>query len=326
MPSFVRGTTGVTPNRCEGIQLEHGEAGMGTASVDRLSGVMAATITPFKEDESLDEERIGSHVELLLEGGIRGIVPIGGSGEYVNLSAEERRRVVRRTIEVVNGRVPVIVGTLAPSTREALDIGMFAARAGANALLVLPPYYIRPSLAGIVDHFARVAGETNLPVIVYNNPPRTNWAMDADALTEIAAVPGVIGVKDCDRDLASISVKIGRVGDQLAILGGDDDLVFSVLLAGGDGAIMATANLAPRLCVELYEACLRGDLATARYLQGRLLPLVHVRHGPNHPGPLRDLMAMVGRPIGPARRPLLGMTNAQRSKAEEVLERCGPVA
>ena len=292
-------------------------------SAYRPSGVIAAMTTPFKADESLDEDRLGSHVEFLLEAGIHGLMPIGGSGEYVSLSPEERRRVVTLTVGCVNGRVPVTVGALAPSTREVLDIGCYAAKAGANALLVLPPYYIKPSLAGIVDHFARIAAETGLPVIAYNNPPRTGWGMSAEALEEIAAVPGVVGLKECDRDLAMVNDKINRVGDKIAILGGDDDLVYPVLLSGAHGAIMATVNLAPRLCIDLYRACMRGDVAGALAIQNRLLPLVLVRRIPNHPGPLKEMMAMVGRSVGPARRPLFPMTDQERKAVAAVLEASG---
>jgi len=156
------------------------------------------------------------------------------------------------------------------------------------------------------------------------NPPRYEEAIRA-AARELAALPGVIGVKDCDRDLASIATKIERVGERISILGGDDDLVYWVLLSGGDGAIMASANLAPRLCVQLYDACASGDVATALGLNKKLLSLVHVRQGPNHPGPLKELMAMAGRPVGPPRRPLLSMTDDQRQKAAALLKRLGEV-
>jgi 4-hydroxy-tetrahydrodipicolinate synthase len=206
-----------------------------------------------------------------------------------------------------------------------VEMGCFAAAAGANALLVLPPYYIRPSLAGVVDHFRRVTQVTGLPVIAYNNPPRTAYGLGVNEITEIAAIPGVVAIKDCDRDLASIATKIDRVDERIAMLGGDDDLVYWVLLSGASGAIMATANLAPRLCVGLYDACLRGEVKTALGLSKKLLALVQVRHGPDHPGPLKELMAMAGHPVGPARRPLLGMTENQRKAAATLLADIGEV-
>ena len=294
---------------------------MSTSSHDgfRLSGIIAAVVTPFRADESLDEDRLCSHVELLLEAGIQGVVPIGGSGEFVSLSPEERRRVIALTVRTVGGRVPVIAGALAPSTREVLEVGCYAAEAGADALLVLPPYYIRPSLAGVIDHFARAAAETGLPVIAYNNPPRTAWAIGPQELAEIAAVPGVVGLKDCDRDVAMIAAKVQRVGDAIAIMGGDDDLVLPALLVGARGAIMAAPNLSPRLCLAMYEAYRRGNLEAARALQDRLLPLVHARKIPNHPGPLKEMMAMAGHPVGPARRPLMPMTAAEREAAAAAL-------
>jgi 4-hydroxy-tetrahydrodipicolinate synthase len=219
----------------------------------------------------------------------------------------------------------VTAGALAPSTREVIEMGCFAATVGASALLVLPPYYIRPSLRGIVDHFARVAETTGLPVIAYNNPPRTAYGLDPEAIAEIAAIPGVVAVKDCDRDLANIALKIERTGERLAMLGGDDDLVYWVLLSGAAGAIMASANVAPRLCVELYEACTRADIPSALALNRKLLRLVHVRQGPDHPGPLKELMAMAGRPVGPARRPLQSMTSQQRANATALLAELGPI-
>ena len=291
----------------------------------RPCGIVAAMVTPFRADESLDEDRLESHVEFLLGAGIHGLVPIGGSGEFVSLDMAERRRVIELTVRAAGGRVPVIAGALAPSTREVLEVGTGAAAAGADALLVLPPYYLRPSLGGVVDHFARVASGTGLPVVAYNNPPRTGWAIGPAELAEIAAVPGVVGLKDCDRDVAMLAAKVRRVGGSIAVLGGDDDLVLPALLAGAAGAIMAAPNLSPRLCLELYAAYRRGDLATARALQDRLLPLVQARKIPNHPGPLKEMMAMVGRPVGPARRPLVPMSEAEREAAAAALAGAGDI-
>jgi 4-hydroxy-tetrahydrodipicolinate synthase len=284
------------------------------------SGVIAALITPFREDESLDEERLVSHIDFVIEAGVNGVMPIGGSGEYVNLTMEERRRVIDIAIKAAAGRVPVTVGALGPSTREALDIGSYAAKVGADALLVLPPYYIAPSEAGVVHHFASISSTTGLPVIVYNNPPRTARPIGVSLLSELANVPGVIGVKDCDRDLGTITAKIRNVHGRIAYLCGDDDLVYPSLAVGADGAIMALPNLAPRLAVALFKAHMAGDAAKALELHRVMTRLVHVRRIPNHPGPLREAMAMVQRSVGLSRRPLMPMTDTERAAVAAVTE------
>ena len=292
----------------------------------RPRGMYVASVTPFRDDESLDLDRLATHLEELVGTGVDGIVVLGGSGEYVSLSAAERESVIGCAVHIIAKRIPLVVGALGPSTREALEVAGQARRAGADAMLVMPPYYIRPSTAGVVNHFARVAEASALPVIVYNNPPRAGWAIEMDLLECLASVPGVIGLKDCDRDVALIAGKIAQVGDRISILSGDDDLGFATLLSGAPGAIWATANLAPRLCRDLFDRCTSGDLEGGRPLAERLRQLVHVRRIPNHPGPLKEMMAMVGRSVGPARRPLLPMTDVERAKVREVLDSLHPVA
>jgi 4-hydroxy-tetrahydrodipicolinate synthase len=292
----------------------------------RPRGMYVASVTPFHDDESLDLDRLATHLEDLVAARVDGIVVLGGSGEYVSLSAAERESVLGCAVQIVAKRIPLVVGALGPSTREALDVATQARRAGADAMLVLPPYYIRPSAAGVVEHFARVAETSGLPVIVYNNPPRAGWAIEMELLECLAGVPGVVGMKDCDRDVALIAGKIARVGDRISILSGDDDLGFATLLSGAPGAIWATANLAPRLCRDLFDRCATSDLEGARRLAERLRQLVHVRRIPNHPGPLKEMMAMVGRSVGPARRPLVSMNEAERARVREVIESLQPVA
>lgn len=281
----------------------------------RPHGMLTAVVTPFTSDESVDLDGLAKHIDYLIEAGTTAVVVIAGAGEYLNLTLRERRVVLTGAIEAARSRVPVVCGALSPSTPEVLEIATHAASAGADGLLVLPPYYIRPSAAGVIDHFERIGQEADLPIIVYDNAARTGWPIPIDLLAELAELPWVVGVKDCARDVAVIQRKVLRLGDALAILGGDDDLAFAALNAGAAGSIMATANLAPRLCVALHEACARQDMPAARRLQAVMLDLLAARGGPNHPGPLKEMMGMVGRGVGPGRRPLARMT------AEEV-ERC----
>jgi 4-hydroxy-tetrahydrodipicolinate synthase len=292
----------------------------------RPEGLIAASVTPFADDGSLDEARLRSHLDYLIAAGVDGILVIGGSGEYVNLAPSERVRVITLSAEHVAGRVPMIVGALGPSTREAVEIGSFAARAGAAAILAPPPYYIKPTLDGTVGHFQDLVRETGLPVIAYNNPGRTGVTLGVTELEAIATVEGVVGVKESDRDVSSIAMKIMRLGSRLAILSGDDDLGFATLLSGAPGAIWSTPNLAPRLCGELFHACREGNLETALRAFERLMKLIWVRRAiPNHPGPLKECMAMVGRSVGRARAPLAAMTSAERALVSTALRESEPI-
>jgi 4-hydroxy-tetrahydrodipicolinate synthase len=292
----------------------------------RPEGTYVASITPFRDDEALDLDRLATHLEEMIAAGVDGIIMLGGSGEYVSVSPDERAAVISCAVSAVAGRIPVLVGALGPSTREACEVAAQARVGGADGMLVMPPYYIRASNDGVVDHFRRVADESGLPLIVYNNPHRAGWAIELDLLERLAAVDGVVGLKDCDRDVAQIAAKIARLGERISILSGDDDLGFATMLSGAPGAIWASANLAPRLCVEIYRACREGDVQRARPLAEKMRKLVHIRRIPNHPGPMKEMMAMVGRPVGPARRPLFPMTDAERARVKALLDSIGDVA
>jgi 4-hydroxy-tetrahydrodipicolinate synthase len=290
------------------------------------SGVYAASVTPFKPDESLDLGRLGPHLDFMIGAGITGVMVIGGCGEYANLTPVERRDVVTEAVRAVDGRVPVVVGALAPSTREVVDIGVHAASAGAQALLVLPPYYIKPSFDGVLQHFETVVKEAGLDVIAYNIPSRTGTNLLIEHLREIADIPGIVALKECERDVAAISLKIAALESRLPILSGDDDLGFATLLSGARGAIWASANLCPKLCVSLYDACVKGDVPAALQLHNRLNAIFATWMLPNHPGPLKQAMGLAGRGVGPARTPLQPMTQAQLANVKAALEADGDVA
>lgn len=283
------------------------------------SGVIVAAVTPFADDESLDEARLAAHLDFLANAGVDGVLVLGGSGEFVNLSAAERKRVISTAARTLSGRIPFYVGALAPSTREVIEVGLHAAREGADALLVLPPYYIRPSFAGVLDHFRAAARETGLPIIAYNNPPRIGFAIDSEGLNEIANLPGIIAVKDCDRDIGSLSTKIARVSDRIAVLSGEDDLAYPAMACGALGGIWTLPNLAPALFVDLCRSCGAGDAARAARLHANIVKLSSALVIANHPGPLKEAMAMSGHSVGPARRPLQGMTSSVAEHARQVL-------
>lgn len=294
-----------------------------TAVTYRPHGIIVAMVTPMNDDQSLDRDGLEAHVARMASSGLHGVMVTGGSGEYINLSAEERKEVVERSVAVAGDQAPIVVGALSPSTADIIDVGLHAREAGAAALLVLPPYYIRPSFDGVVEHYERIGRETGMPIILYNNPGRTGWDLGPDMLDELCEVPGVVGLKDCARDVAAISAKIDRVGDRIAVLSGDDDLGFPTLLSGGVGGIWVTPNIDPQLGLDLYDACLRGDVAAGRALHEQICPFMETWYLPNHPGPFKEAMAMAGFPAGPARTPLQRMTAEQRSRMQTAMKATG---
>jgi 4-hydroxy-tetrahydrodipicolinate synthase len=270
-----------------------------TMALDGFSptGVYAACVTPFRDDESLDLDRLALHIDYMICSGINGVMVVGGCGEYANLTPEERRTV----------------------TTEAVPA------AGADAVLVLPPYYIKPSFDGVLQHYETIVKEAGVEVIVYNNPGRTGWPLSVQHLEELSDVPGLVAVKECERDAASISEKITRLADRLPLLSGDDDLGYSTLLLGSKGAIWASANLCPRLCVDLFQACVDQNVEKALGYHQKLLTIFNTWMLPNHPGPLKQAMALVGRSVGPARTPLAPMDDGQAEAMARVLQASAPV-
>jgi 4-hydroxy-tetrahydrodipicolinate synthase len=275
-------------------------------------GIYTAIVTPFTGADEFDEAAFRRLIDFQIASGAAGLLAIGGSGEFVSLTPAERQRVVEVAVDQVARRVPVIVGSLAPGSREVQDTARHAEKAGADAVLVLPPYYIKPSADGICAHFARVADTTSLPIVAYNNTGRTGITLDVGILERLARIPSIVALKECERDLAIIAAKISAVGERIAIMSGDDDLGFPTFLLGSPGGIFMSANLVPAFHRKLFDATMRGDLVTARKAHFALLPLIEALYTANHPGPLKDAMALVGYPIGVARAPL------QRAAAENL--------
>jgi 4-hydroxy-tetrahydrodipicolinate synthase len=294
-------------------------------------GIYTAIVTPFDEADAFDEQAFRRLIDFQVDEGAAGLLVIGGSGEFVSLTPSERARVIEVAIDQVARRIPVIVGALAPGTREVQDTVRYAAQAGADAVLVLPSYYIKASPAGIFEHFARVADAASIPIIAYNNAGRTGITLDVSMLERLATIPPIVALKECERDLAVISAKIAAVGDRIAILSGDDDLGFPTFLLGSPGGIFMTANLVPAFHRKLFAAATNSDLAVSNLAVARtahyaLLPLVEALYTANHPGPLKDAMALIGHPVGPARAPLQRAGAENLKRAEAALQKLAAVS
>ena len=273
-------------------------------------GITTAIVTPFCADDTFDEAAFRGLIDFQIDAGAASLLVIGGSGEFVSLTPAERERVVEVAIDQAARRIPIVVGALAPGTREVQATARHAARAGADAVLVLPPYYIKASADGVVEHFARVADAAGIPIVAYNNTGRTGVTLDVAMLERLARIPSIVALKECERDLAVVSAKIAAVGARIAILSGDDDLGFPTFLLGSPGGIFMSANLIPAFHRQLFEAAIAGRIEVARRAHFALLPLIEALYTANHPGPLKDAMALIGHPVGPARAPL------QRAGAE----------
>lgn len=289
-------------------------------------GIYTAIVTPFTDVDEIDEPVFRRLIDFQIDSGAAGLLVIGGSGEFVSLTPSERQRIIDVAIDQAARRVPIIVGALAPGTREVQDTARYAATAGASAVLVLPSYYIKASPAGIHAHFARVADAAPIPIVAYNNAGRTGITLDLAVLEKLATIPSIVALKECERDLAVVAAKISAIGERIAIMSGDDDLGYPTFLLGSPGGIFMSANLVPAFHRKLFDATMRSDLPVARTAHYALLPLIEALYTADHPGPLKDAMALIGYPVGPARAPLQRASAANLKRAEIALQKLAAVS
>ncbi len=271
-----------------------------------LSGAFTALITPFGDDGAIDEDALRALVDQQITEGIAGLVPAGTTGESPTLTHEENVAVVRMVVEQAAGRVPVIAGTGSNATAEAVEMTRRARELGADATLQVCPYYNRPNQEGLYAHFATVARDGGLPVVVYNIPGRTGRNIETDTLMRLAAEPGIVAVKEASGSPAQIMDVIRRRPDGFSVLSGDDNLTFFTMTHGGDGVISVAANLLPAQMQALCDAVLGNQLREARELHTQLEPLfVALLSLDSNPIPVKTAMAALGR-CGPTfRLPLL---------------------
>jgi 4-hydroxy-tetrahydrodipicolinate synthase len=283
-----------------------------------LTGAMTALVTPFRGGE-VDTRALGTLVEAQITAGIHAVVPCGSTGEAATLTHDEHVAVVREVVRVARGRVPVIAGTGSNSTAEAIRLTRGAEDAGADAALLISPYYNKPTQEGIYRHYAAVAEATKLPLIVYNIPGRTSSNMTPETIGRLSRVPNIVGVKEASGSLAQVIEIIGAAGPEFAVYSGDDILTLPIMAAGGTGVIAVGSNLLPREYADLAEALLSGDLERGRSLMHRLLPLMNAITLEVNPIPVKTALALMGRCAEEFRLPLTCMSAAARTKLEGVL-------
>jgi len=287
-------------------------------------GVFTALVTPFR-DGVLDESAFVALVERQIAGGVHGLVPVGTTGETATLSHAEHRRVVELCVRTSNGRVPVVAGAGSNSTAEAIELTAHAKDIGADAALVVTPYYNRPSQEGLYRHFAAINDAVDLPVLVYNVPSRTSVDISNDTLQRLSALPNVAGVKDATADLGRASLQRLTCGEGWVMLSGDDVSALAYMAGGGHGCISVTANVAPQLCAQFYNAALAGDFKTALALHERLIRLHLGLFLDASPSPTKFALAQLGLCSDEVRLPIAPCAEAAKPAILEAMRIAGLV-
>ena len=289
----------------------------------QLRGSFPALITPFKNGE-VDEKAFRNFVGWQIAEGSHGLVPVGTTGESPTVTPEEHKRIIEICIEEAKGRVPVIAGAGSNSTAEAIEYTGHAKEAGADAALIVVPYYNRPTQEGIYAHFAAIAKAVDIPIIVYNVPGRTVANISVETLTRLSKDFGnIVGTKDASADLTRPSRQRLASGTGFIQLSGEDGTALGFNAHGGTGCISVTANVAPRLCAQLQEATLAGDYAKALQLQDRLMPLHHALFVETSPGPIKYAVSLLGHCEAEARLPMVPVGEATKKTVRDAMVHAG---
>ncbi|ABL68816.1 MULTISPECIES: 4-hydroxy-tetrahydrodipicolinate synthase [Paracoccus] len=288
-----------------------------------FKGSLPALVTPFTPDGELDLPALEKLVEWHVEQGSHGLVPVGTTGESPTLSHEEHRQVIEEVVRMAAGRIPVIAGAGSNSTREGIGLVQHAQAAGADAALVVTPYYNKPTQAGLIAHYTALHDASDLPIIIYNIPGRSVIDMLPETMGELAKLPRIIGVKDATGKLERVSMQRAACGKDFVQLSGEDATALGFNAHGGVGCISVTANVAPKLCAAFQEATLAGDYAKALDYQDRLMPLhVAIFLEPGVSG-AKYAMSRLGLCSERVRLPLVGLTDATKVRIDEALAHAG---
>lgn len=284
-----------------------------------FKGSMPALITPFKDGE-VDATAYQAFVEWQISEGSHGLVPCGTTGESPTLSHDEHKRVVELCIEAAAGRVPVIAGAGSNSTDEAIDLAKHAKGAGADGVLVVSPYYNKPSQEGLFRHFEAINNAVEIPIIVYNIPPRSVVDISPETMARIAELPNVVGVKDATNDLARPLRETNLIGPEWCMLSGEDGTAVAYLAQGGAGCISVTANVAPKLCSMMHEAWQQGAMDRVKQLNTSLMPLHDAIFCEPSPAPAKFGASLLGKCTPDVRLPLVDATDVARARIKNAMQ------
>lgn len=287
-----------------------------------FQGSMVAMVTPFR-DGGVDEAKIRELVEFHVKNGTDAIIPCGTTGESPTLSHAEHKRVVEVTIEAAAGRVPVVAGTGSNSTAEAIELTRHATEAGANGVLMVCPYYNKPTQRGLIAHYTAVAKAVDIPIILYNVPGRTGVNMLPETVATLAEVPNIVAIKEASGSIEQMTEVISLCGDRMTVVSGDDTLTLPLMAVGGMGVISVIANILPKETAEMTRAALNGDWKRAKEIHLRIFPLCKAMFYETNPIPVKTAMQLLGRLNGELRLPLAPMADANRDRLAKALKAYG---
>jgi 4-hydroxy-tetrahydrodipicolinate synthase len=288
----------------------------------RFQGSFTALLTPFKNG-SLDEKAFRDLVEWQIAEGTNGLVPVGTTGESPTLSHDEHKQVVEWCVEAANRRVPVVAGAGSNSTKEAIELSRHAEKAGADAVLVVTPYYNKPTQEGLYQHFKAINDAIGIPIIIYNIPARSVIDMSVDTMKRLFELPNVTGVKDATANVIRVSQQRLAMGPDFNQLSGEDASALGFMAHGGHGCISVTSNVAPRLCAEFQGACLKGDYAGALAFQDKLMPLHTALFLETNPAPAKYALSILGKCDETVRLPMVPLAASTRSAVRAAMVHAG---
>lgn len=292
----------------------------------QFEGIFSPAITPFTKDDEIDEENLMRYLDFLIKHGVHGLFMLGTNGEGPLLTFEEKKKVIKTTVEYMSGKVPIIVGTGCVSTKESIELSKYAEKVGADAIHVVTPYYYPMSQQGLIKHYTKIAESVELPVVIYYIPDRTGVKMDVSTLAKLAEIDNIIGIKDSSKNVswfynALITVREKR--EDFLFFGGSDALIYTHLSLGGNGAVSAVANVFPEIVVELYEEFRAGNYDRAKKLQEKVLRIRQVlKKGPYMAG-VKGALKLRGMDFGELRSPLQSLNEGKLEKLKEDLKKIG---
>jgi 4-hydroxy-tetrahydrodipicolinate synthase len=290
----------------------------------QIRGIIPPVATPMQANEDLDLPRFRWFLDHLIHAGVHGVFVLGTNSEFYSMDEAEKQQVIATAVEHVRGRVPVWAGTGAETTREAIRLTRMAEKEGVQGVSIITPYFVSPTQQEIYDHYRRIAETTALPVVLYNNPATCGGVkIEVDTVARLAEIPNILGIKDSSGDLQNTNEYIRVVPDRFSVLQGRDTLIYQALIFGARGAVPATANVAPRILVDIYESFVRGDHAAAKAAQLRLNPIRLCLALATPPGGVKAALSLMGMSIGPSRSPINPLSTEKKQQMKAALATAG---